>query len=72
MGSNPSRPESVQIVASTQARNANITIAAMPTASSAYILASRMGGDAAFVAMLVTISMFGALAALPLWMQVLR
>lgn len=54
------------------AQQVAVMYAAMPTASSAYILASRMGGDAAFVAMLVTISMFGALVGLPLWMQALR
>ena len=45
-----------------------VAFAAVPTASSAYVLAARMGGDASFVAGLVTVStLLGALS-LPLWL----
>lgn len=46
-----------------------VMFAAMPTASSAYILAVRMGGDGAFVAFLITVSTLAALIALPLWLS---
>ncbi len=46
-----------------------VMFAAMPTASSAYILAVRMGGDGAFVAFLITVSTLAALVALPLWLS---
>jgi malonate transporter len=49
-----------------------VLYAAMPTASSTYILASRMGGDAPFVAVLVTASMLGAVIALPFWINLVR
>jgi predicted permease len=42
-----------------------VAFAAMPTASSAYVLAARMGGDGAFVAGLVTISTLLAMIGLP-------
>ena len=44
-----------------------VAFAAMPTASSAYVLAVRMGGDGAFVAGLVTVSTLLGMFALPLW-----
>ena len=48
-----------------------VAFAALPTASSAYVLAARMGGDGSFVAGLVTLStLLGALS-LPLWLTVL-
>ena len=48
-----------------------VAFAALPTASSAYVLAARMGGDGPFVAGLVTVStLLGALS-LPLWLAVL-
>ena len=48
-----------------------VAFAALPTASSAYVLAARMGGDGSFVAGLVTVStLLGALS-LPLWLAVL-
>ena len=50
------------------ARQVAVIFCSMPVASSAYILASRMGGDGPFVAMLVTVSMLGCVLALPLWM----
>jgi predicted permease len=49
-----------------------VMYASMPCASSAYILASRMGGDGAFVAMLITVSMLAALVALPFWTGLAR
>lgn len=42
-----------------------VTFAALPTASSAYVLAVRMGGHGAFVAGLVTLSTLLAMAGLP-------
>lgn len=44
-----------------------LAFAAMPTASSAYVLAVRMGGDGPFVAGLVTLSTLLGMAALPAW-----
>lgn len=46
-----------------------VMYASMPAASSAYILASRMGGDGPFVARVLTISMATALVALPFWLS---
>jgi hypothetical protein len=43
-----------------------VAFAAMPTASSAYVLATRMGGHGAFVAGLVTVSTLVAMPGLPL------
>jgi hypothetical protein len=42
-----------------------VTFAAMPTASSAYVLATRMGGNGGFVAGLVTVSTMLAMLGLP-------
>jgi predicted permease len=39
----------------------------MPTASSAYILAMRMGGDGRSVAWLISASTLLAMLSLPLW-----
>ena len=44
-----------------------VLFAAMPTASSAYILAMRMGGDGRSVAWLISASTLGAMLTLPLW-----
>jgi malonate transporter and related proteins len=44
--------------------------AALPTASSAYILAARMGAPAAPVAVLITVQTLVAMATLPLWVSV--
>lgn len=49
-----------------------LMFAAMPTASSCYILAVRMGGDGGYVARLVTVSMLAALATLPGWLTLVR
>ncbi|MFT3956215.1 MAG: AEC family transporter [Piscinibacter sp.] len=43
-----------------------VAFAALPTASSAYVLAARMGGDGSFVAGLVTLSTLIGMAGLPL------
>lgn len=45
-----------------------VAFAAMPTASSAYVLAVRMGGDGPFVAGLVTVSTLVGMVALPAWL----
>lgn len=44
-----------------------VLFAALPTASSAYILAMRMGGDGASVAWLISASTLLSMATLPLW-----
>lgn len=49
-----------------------VAFAALPTASSAYVLATRMGGNGAFVAGLVTVSTLVAMAGLPLALGLLR
>lgn len=49
-----------------------VAFAAMPTASSAYVLAVRMGGHAGFTAGLVTVSTLIAMPVLPLWLAALR
>ncbi|MBM3388561.1 MAG: AEC family transporter [Betaproteobacteria bacterium] len=49
-----------------------IAFAAMPTASSAYVLAVRMGSEAAYVAGLVTVSTGLAMLGMPLWLMALR
>lgn len=46
-----------------------VMFASVPTAPAAYVLANRMGGDGRYVAQLITISTFGALAALPFWLS---
>ena len=48
-----------------------VLFAALPTASSAYVLASRMGGDGAYVAGLVTLSTLLGMLSVPLWLGVL-
>jgi malonate transporter len=49
-----------------------ILFAALPTASSAYVLAARMGGNAAPVAFIVTVQTLLAMLTLPLWMGLAR
>jgi malonate transporter and related proteins len=49
-----------------------VTFAALPTASSAYVLAARMGGHGGFVAGLVTVSTLLGMASLPLALLALR
>jgi malonate transporter and related proteins len=48
-----------------------IMFAALPTASSAYVLAARMGGDGGYVAGLVTLSTLLGMLSVPLWLAVL-
>jgi len=48
-----------------------LAFAALPTASSCYVLAARMGGDAGFVAGLVTASTLIGMVGVPLWLTVL-
>ena len=45
-----------------------VLFAALPTASSAYVLAARMGGNAAPVAFAVTLQTLAAMLTLPLWL----
>lgn len=49
-----------------------MAFAAMPTASSAYVLAVRMGGHGAFTAGLVTVSTLVAMLSLPAWLALWR
>jgi malonate transporter and related proteins len=49
-----------------------LLFAALPTASSAYILAVRMGGLAAPVAVLITFQTLAAMVTLPLWLTFAR
>ena len=49
-----------------------VAFAALPTASSAYVLAVRMGGHAGYTAGLVTVSTMIGMVALPLWLAALR
>lgn len=49
-----------------------VAFAAMPTASSAYVLALRMGGNGPFVAGLVTLSTLLGMASIPLWLAAWR
>lgn len=48
-----------------------VMFGALPTASSAYILAMRMGGDGAGVAWLISASTLGAMLSMPLWLVAL-
>lgn len=47
-----------------------VLFAALPTASSAYILAVRMGGDGKFVAVLISVMTLCAVFSMPLWIAV--
>jgi hypothetical protein len=49
-----------------------MAFAAMPTASSAYVLAARMGGHGAYTAGLVTLSTLIGMVALPAWLALWR
>ena len=48
-----------------------VAFAALPTASSAYILAQRMGGDGARVAWLISATTLAAMLTLPAWLAAL-
>jgi len=52
-------------------RNIVVLFGAMPTASSAYVLAARMGGDGSFVAGLVTVSTVLGMVSIPFWLGLL-
>lgn len=47
-----------------------VAFAALPTASSAFVLAVRMGGDGPFVAGLITVSTLLGMVSLPMWVAV--
>lgn len=49
-----------------------VLLAASPTATSAYVLAVRMGGDGPLVARSVTVSTLFGMIALPVWLNVAR
>ncbi len=49
-----------------------VLLAALPTATSAYVLAVRMGGDGPLVAQGITISTLFGMLAIPLWLNVSR
>ena len=53
-------------------RDVAILFATMPTASSAYILAVRMGGNGPLTAGLVSISTLGSMVTITLWVTVLQ
>jgi len=48
-----------------------VLFAALPTASSAYVLAARMGGDGSYTAGLVTLSTLLAMVSIPVWLAAL-
>ncbi len=60
------------IVLPTEQRLIVVLFSALPTASSAYVLAARMGGDAPYVAGLVTLSTVLGMLSIPLWLAVLQ
>jgi predicted permease len=49
-----------------------VAFAALPTASSAYVLAARMGGAGSYVAGLVTVSTLLGMVSVPMWLAVLE
>ncbi len=49
-----------------------VLFAALPTATSAYVLAVRMGGDGPLVAQGITISTLFGMLAIPLWLNISR
>jgi len=54
-----------------QQRTIVVLFASLPTASSAYVLASRMGGDGSYVAGLVTLSTLLGMISIPFWLGML-
>jgi len=54
-----------------QQRTIVVLFASLPTASSAYVLASRMGGDGSYVAGLVTLSTLLGMLSIPIWLEVI-
>lgn len=53
-------------------REVAVLFATLPTASSCYVLAARMGGDAEYVAGLVTLSTVLGMVGIPVWLSVVR
>lgn len=49
-----------------------VLFAALPTASSAYVLAARMGGQGEIVAVLISVGTILSAFTIPLWLQVLK
>lgn len=49
-----------------------LAFAALPTASSAYVLAVRMGGHGPFVAGLITLSTLLGMASIPIWLSLVN
>lgn len=49
-----------------------VMFCALPTASSAYVLASRLGGNGPFVAFLISAGTVLSVASLPLWLALVR
>jgi malonate transporter len=49
-----------------------VLFAALPTATSAYVLAVRMGGDGRIVAQCITASTLGGMVAMPVWLTLAR
>jgi predicted permease len=52
-------------------RSVAVIFAALPTASSAYILAQRMGGDGTRVAWLISATTLAAMITLPAWLALI-
>ena len=52
--------------------NMVVLFSALPTATSAYVLAIRMGGDGPLVAQAVTISTLAGMLAIPLWLNAMK
>jgi malonate transporter and related proteins len=52
-------------------RTIAVAFCALPTASSAYVLATRMGGNGPYVAGLVTLSTLVGMVSVPMWIAVL-
>jgi malonate transporter and related proteins len=57
---------------STEQHGILVAFASLPTASSAYVLAMRMGGNGPFVAGLITLSTLIGMAGVPLWVAVFQ
>ena len=49
-----------------------VMFCALPTASSAYVLAARMGGNGPFVAFLISVGTLVSIVTLPLWLLAVR
>jgi predicted permease len=52
--------------------NSVVLFAAMPTATSAYVLANRMKGDGTIVAISISVMTVGAAITLPFWLVLLK